>query len=59
MFAGFIGLNCPENTYRAGVRRRRVTFNDLFKGYEGEPCNNEVPWNDDSFVGAEKEAWLS
>ena len=49
----------PKKTYREGVRRRRLTFNDLFKGYSGKPLNNEDAWGDESFIGAEKDAWLS
>lgn len=49
----------PHKAYRAGVRRRRLTFNDLFSGYTGEPLDNQDPWGDEAFVGSEKDAWLS
>lgn len=48
----------PQLNCREGSRRKRVTFNELFHDYDGPPLHNEDPWGDETFVSAEKEAWL-
>jgi len=47
----------PKKTFRCGRRRRKVTFDELFKDYGGARLESESPWEDDTLVGAEKDAW--
>ncbi|MCL2528757.1 MAG: AbrB/MazE/SpoVT family DNA-binding domain-containing protein [Coriobacteriia bacterium] len=47
----------PKKTYRSGRRRRKVTFDELFKDYDGTRQESQSPWADDALVGAEKDAW--
>ena len=47
----------PKNTFRSGKRRRRVTFDELFKGYSGTGLVSENPWKSDELIGSEKDAW--
>ncbi|MDR2196487.1 MAG: AbrB/MazE/SpoVT family DNA-binding domain-containing protein [Coriobacteriales bacterium] len=47
----------PSVACRTGVRRRRVTFDELFKDYQAGRSDSARPWPDDTLVGAEKDAW--
>jgi antitoxin component of MazEF toxin-antitoxin module len=47
----------PTVAYRTGARRRRVTFDELFRDYQGGRRSFADPWGDDELVGAEKDAW--
>ena len=48
----------PEQTFRQGQRRRKVSFDELFKDFEVVNTPREDPWGDDGFVGDEEKAWL-
>jgi antitoxin component of MazEF toxin-antitoxin module len=47
----------PRASCRVGTRRRRVTFDELFRDYRGAGESLADPWGSDELVGAEKDAW--
>ena len=36
---------------------RGITFDSLFKGYEGDRASNDAAWPNDDLVGAEWDSW--
>lgn len=48
----------PEHqTHRRVAPARDVTYDMLFKNYQGPVQSNTSAWPDDNLVGAEHEAW--
>lgn len=47
----------PEETHRRVIPSRQVTFDDLFRGYEGGRLPDCTDWPEDDLVGAEIRAW--
>lgn len=47
----------PAETHRHILPSRRVTFDDLFRDYEGGRLPDCTGWPDNDLVGAEARAW--
>lgn len=56
---GRLELVPQHQAHRRVLPERGVTFDSLFKNYEGGAIDNTSAWPADEFVGAERDAWLS
>ena len=54
---GRIELVPEELSHRRVMPAKGVTFDELFKHYDGGVADNAAAWPDDDILGAELDAW--
>ena len=56
---GVIEITPSARAHRRVAPAKGITFDTLFRGYEGDRLDNRDAWPSDDLVGAEWDAWSS